>query len=301
MTLININKTSNSLAYGFKINSELPLLNKINVKGKDPELYCDISVRKKKLDSQFYKSVNINSELEVYGELPNVGKFLIQNGNKIFVDLEPDVDKNILSAVIFGTVMSVILQQKGYLVLHASCVKLGDKTIAFLGHSGAGKSTICSAFHAQGYQVLTDDVMAIDIKENNFLVIPSVPEVKLYADSASKTNLNEGKQSPFHLSTGKKVYQLEQNFATEPAKLSKLYVLGRGGQNEISEIAPQNQFIELMRNTRAANSLRSQDLELSHFQKSMALAQNVPISLLKRKLSLEGLPKVIELIKQDLW
>ena len=55
-----------------------------------------------------------------------------------------------------------------------------------------------------------------------------------------------------------------------------------------------------MRNTRAINSLRGQNLELAHFQKCMSLAQNIPLAVLERKFSLSELPNLVELVRKDI-
>ena len=47
-----------------------------------------------------------------------------------------------------GLGISILLHQRGYVTLHASCVNLGSGAVAFLGDSTAGKSFIAAALHA---------------------------------------------------------------------------------------------------------------------------------------------------------
>jgi hypothetical protein len=47
-------------------------------------------------------------------------------------------------------------------VLHASAVRIGDGAIAFVGPSGAGKTTLAARLLLRGAGLLTDDVLAVD-------------------------------------------------------------------------------------------------------------------------------------------
>lgn len=52
---------------------------------------------------------------------------------------------------------SRLLARRGGMILHASSVKVGERALLFLGHSGAGKSTIAEFASSAGAEVLTDD------------------------------------------------------------------------------------------------------------------------------------------------
>jgi hypothetical protein len=54
-------------------------------------------------------------------------------------------------------VVSRLLGKRGDLILHASCVSVDGVALLFLGHSGAGKSTIASLLESEGATVLSDD------------------------------------------------------------------------------------------------------------------------------------------------
>ena len=50
---------------------------------------------------------------------------------------------------------------QGMEVLHASAVSLDGRAVAFLGRSGAGKTTLATRLLARGARLLTDDVLAV--------------------------------------------------------------------------------------------------------------------------------------------
>ncbi len=63
---------------------------------------------------------------------------------------------------LFGPIAGFVLHLRGTPCLHASAVVIDGRAVAFLGHSGAGKSTTAAAFVRRGFTALTDDVLALD-------------------------------------------------------------------------------------------------------------------------------------------
>jgi hypothetical protein len=63
--------------------------------------------------------------------------------------------------VIVGFVFGYLLHLRGQLCLHGSIIELADRTIAVLGDSGAGKSTIAAALIKSGARLLSDDLIVI--------------------------------------------------------------------------------------------------------------------------------------------
>jgi len=50
----------------------------------------------------------------------------------------------------------------GNTLLHAACVRVGDKVLLFGGQSGLGKSTLAAGFSSRGYDVFSDDVIRVE-------------------------------------------------------------------------------------------------------------------------------------------
>ena len=283
-------------AYGLNINSYIPLL----IDKKNTNIYsdCDIWINKANEKTKSTQVIDRNNSLSCY--LPGIANFIIQNGTHIYVDRFPGISESVLRPCILGSAMSVLLQQRGFLVLHASCVIIDGLAVAFLGNSGAGKSTICSAFHALGYPMLTDDVMAVFFEGDQVNVVPSIPQIKLRSDSAALLDYKKGIASPLHPLSQKKVHSIKQGFSDRSVPLKHIYVLEKGESNFIIPLATQNSLTELIRHTRAVRTLKHQNLDLVHFQKCTTVLQNVSISKLVCKFDLAKLPNVIDLVRSDI-
>lgn len=65
-----------------------------------------------------------------------------------------------------GTLLSFILAMHGQIVLHASAVQVQGDVLAFAGMSGMGKSTMAGLMCAVGAQLVTDDVLRVDLHED---------------------------------------------------------------------------------------------------------------------------------------
>ncbi|MEA5598340.1 hypothetical protein [Rivularia sp. UHCC 0363] len=236
----------------------------------------------------------------VVGELPEIGKFLIRDGKEIIIEPVTGLDDSLLRTVILGPVLCVLLRQRGLLVLHASCININHKGVAFMGGSGWGKSTLATAFHTQGYDVLTDDVLPIKIEKNQAVVFPSYPQFKLCPDAATSLGQDTQNLLPVSKNSFKVAYKLQKGFQKNPIPLQQIYVLDKGNEHKISKLQPQETFVELMRHTRAMKSVTEQDFFAEHFRLCSELIKNVSFSRFTRKPSLADLPLLINLIEEDL-
>lgn len=74
----------------------------------------------------------------------------------------PDADGSLVPILLSGTVLSLFLILRHELVLHASAVAIDDEALAFVGHSGRGKSTMAALGVAAGATAIADDVLVVD-------------------------------------------------------------------------------------------------------------------------------------------
>lgn len=102
-----------STAYGLIIESETSLLASVKHDGKPDVVVVLENFKKYSIEKQ-------ENQKYLTGKLPGVGKFLIRNGQEIIVEPEVGISENVLRPCILGSAMVVLLQQRGFLVLHAS-------------------------------------------------------------------------------------------------------------------------------------------------------------------------------------
>jgi hypothetical protein len=80
--------------------------------------------------------------------------------------------------------------QLGFCVLHASAVQLeSGSAIAFMGNSGAGKSTIAAALQARGCSLVSDDCLSVAVAGGQPAIVPSYRGQRLNRDSLRQLKL----------------------------------------------------------------------------------------------------------------
>jgi hypothetical protein len=281
-----------SLAYGLRIRSDFLLLDPI-----EPIDETDVTVR---LSSLAEVSVEANQGNEILVSLPWGLKLLVRAGREVVVDVPAEVDLAVVRAHVLGAAMACVLRQRGCLVLHASCVAKGERAFAFLGGSGWGKSTLASLFHQQGYSLLTDDVMAIQMDGPVPLAVPSFPEVKLLPDAAAAVGISDEGIPMLQSLSYKNIQRLDQHFATHPIPLTHLYILRVGEVRDISPVPGPLAFTELIQHSRATKTMADQVFMKQHFHQCSALVKTVRFSYLQRPRSLAQLPELVALIEAHL-
>ena len=278
--------------YNLCIASELHLPRLIEIETKP-----DVNIRFGKVNDAITRQRE-NSKI-IVGGIPEIGKFFIYDGKEIIIEPVKDIDNSLLRTVVLGPVLCVLLRQRGLLVLHASCININNKGIAFMGGSGWGKSTLATAFHTKGYNVLTDDVLPIKIEQNQAIVYPSYPQFKLCPDAATSLGQNAQELLPVSTNSFKVAYKLEKGFQHNPIPLQQIYILDKGKEHKITSIQPQETFVELVRHTRAIKSGTKQEFFAQHLHLCSELIKNVRFRHFTRKPSLADLPLLINLIEKD--
>lgn len=79
--------------------------------------------------------------------------------------------------------LGVYEQLHGHIVLHAQVVEWQGSSIAIVGRSGMGKSSMSLAAIAQGARILSDDVGVFSIDSGGVFAIPGVAAIRAYKDS----------------------------------------------------------------------------------------------------------------------
>ena len=278
--------------YNLCIASELYFPELLEVEGK-----ADVNIRFGKVNEA---AIEKESSKTVVGELLEICELLIHDGKEIIIEPVKGLDESLLRTVILGPVLCVLLRQRGLLVIHASCININNKGVAFMGGSGWGKSTLATAFHTKGYDVLTDDVLPIKVEKNQTVVFPSYPQFKLCPDAATSLGHDTNNLLPVSTNSFKVAYKLNKGFQQHPIQLQQIYILDKGKEHKISSLQPQETFVELVRHSRAMKSVTEQQFFAEHLHLCSELIKNVRFCRFTRKPSLADLPKLIELVEEDL-
>lgn len=161
-----------------------------------------------------------------YYRIEGVAIYRVQAGERIAVSpLEgSEIDK--IRLYLLGTCMGTILFQRGLLPLHGSAVVIDGKAYAFVGDSGAGKSTLAAAFLDRGFELLTDDVIAIRFGEGGQPeVVPAYPQQKLWQESLDHMKMDANAYTPLYQEVNKFAIPVSAKFHNRSVPLAGIFEL----------------------------------------------------------------------------
>ncbi|PYR11697.1 MAG: hypothetical protein DMF99_07480 [Acidobacteria bacterium] len=132
----------------------------------------------------------------------------------------------VLQNFLFAQTLSFALVYQDVEPLHATVVCVDDCAIGFLGDCGFGKSTLLASFVADGFQVLTDDLLVVDLSDDRAIARSGSGRIKLLPDSASAFLGDVSRGVPLHPSTTKRSFPLDERHRhTGGLPLDCLFVL----------------------------------------------------------------------------
>ena len=132
----------------------------------------------------------------------------------------------VLQNFLFAQTLSFALVYQDVEPLHATVVCVDDFAIGFLGDCGFGKSTLLASFVADGFQVLTDDLLVVDLSDDRAIARSGSGRIKLLPDSASAFLGDVSRGVPLHPSTTKRSFPLDERHRhTGGLPLDCLFVL----------------------------------------------------------------------------
>ena len=100
-------------------------------------------------------------------------------GKRVTVHRDPTTSPEFVAILIAGSVVSFLLSAGGRLVLHASAVEVNGVALAFVGYSGQGKTTVATLLCADGYALVTDDLLPVDVRGDEVTCIPGGTELRV--------------------------------------------------------------------------------------------------------------------------
>lgn len=280
-------------AYQLNICSEIPL-RALTLGDGEPDVWLVLA------SFNELEALKSDGGHQFVGTVDGVATFAVLDGRKILADPLPGVDEALLNTFIVGPILAVLLRQRGLLVLHASSAVVNDVAIAFIGNSGAGKSTMAQAFHGHGYPVMTDDVMVVQLGGDCPMALPGYPLIKLWPESVTATGYSPESLPFIHGSSTKRSHQLTAGFGQTAFPLGRIYVLDEGAEHRIVELNASDACIALLQHSRATTLLTHPEFRTKNFRDCTWMAQNVPIARFERKPALSELSDLVKLVEADL-
>ena len=291
-------------AFGLELSSEIELPGMIQGSGNP-----DVKILLSEVDPTLVSDVEVEGPnylvkgQDVYLWWDDIGKVKISEGKQVTVEVIADLDDSTKINIIpflLGPVMSLLLHQRGFLILHGSSVKVNGEAICFLGHRGNGKSTTAIHLYTRGYPLVTDDILAIKFDEDGLpLVYPGYPHVRLGEDSYNQVKENTDILTPIKTLAGKVFCDASHGASPEPVVLKRVYVLEKTDKMGISILKSQENLIDLIRHS-VANRIFQHTAQQENLFQCAQLINNVSVRKLEMTHSYEDIQQLITVIEDDI-
>jgi hypothetical protein len=206
-----------------------------------------------------------------------IARYLVLEGREVIVEPAESALELDVRAYLLSTIFAVLCHQRGLLPLHASAVSCGGGVIAFLGHSGQGKSLLAANLARRGFSVVADDICLVDARgEGPAMVIPVAPWLKLWRASLDQLGMPAQGLDPVFSEDDKYRFPVDQ--ALEPQPIRKLIFLERregafegsegtaGGPAELREVTRLRALPLLMNLTHQAYLLEASGKREENFR-----------------------------------
>jgi hypothetical protein len=289
--------------FGLNIRSEieLPELIRSEFEITDVEIFLDQVPD----DLPGYKSKGVlykaKSGMFLF-KLDTVGKYLVENGKTIRIERLNNSTDSELRLFLLGSAFGALVHQRELLPFHGSTVVKDGRAIIISGNSGAGKSTLAAILVKRGYHLLADDISVIDFRENETVVYPGIPHLKLWEDVLRKMGEKPeyDKVRPQLLKYRKPVMGF---LANEPVVADKIIVLGTKNSEgfEAKQVKGIEKFNMLKNNTYRFQFVEGLGMMKRHFEMVSHLAGSLEVWQVKRPSSpllLEELGDFVDGIRQ---
>jgi hypothetical protein len=206
---------------------------------------------------------------------------------------------------LLGPVLGFLLRLRGVTCLHASAVAFRDRAIAFLGPAGAGKSTTAAALARRGHPIISDDIVAVEERDDGFFVFPAHPYLGLWPESVEMLYGRQTKIPGFASNWDKRRLSLSDHnlkFQERALPLGAIFLLGERTSDPAApflETAPAREgLMELVSNSYGTNLLEK-DMRAREFELLGDLKALVPTWRLRPHADREKLASLCDLIERS--
>jgi len=269
--------------FGLSVRSEVPLPELVADPGTEA---ADVRIRLRTIAN----APDAPAGLHIEGDeallvIPAVGRFLTRGGREMLVEPAPNVSQRNLRLYLLGSAFAAILHQRGLLPLHANAMVVEGRAIGFMGHPGAGKSTLAAWFHDRGFDVLADDVCVVTPgPDGRPLAHPGIPRLRLWREALEAGGRDASAYERSFDDMDKYTVPTDLERALPAVPLSHLYLLEKADDSaSVTRLEGSAAVEAMIANTYRGAYVRPMGLTRRHLLACAELARTVPVFRARRR------------------
>lgn len=232
--------------YGLIVQSDFALSGAYEI---DKPLEIQVTIEQGNIEKNYIEPLAIEEKME-FGKgivhhdgmrtcvrVKGAASFLVSEGNQINYHLYEGYDRGCVNDLLMNYCFSILLYQRNNLLIHGSAIHYKGKTLIISGDSGAGKSSLADEMLERGYQLMSDDIVAVDQKSENIYAYPAFPMRKLCVDAVMRKGLDKSTLIPIPDPDREKYgIILNQEYYSKEALLGAMVIIRKGNvENPVLE------------------------------------------------------------------
>jgi hypothetical protein len=223
-------------AYGLTFQSDQPVDSLLAVEEQNAQVTINRGRVEDHIGQQIFTTSHANwrAAKDIFSlEIENVAKYLVRNGNEIWIEAAPAASDDDINAFLISSAFAALLQQRRLLTLHASAIMTDRGSVLFVGLSGSGKSTTLAALADMGYEMVTDDIAALGVADDGTAeIIPSFPFARLREDALARLGKSKEDYSRLRSKVEKYIVPMD-GFDAAPKPVQRIFLLDINEKPEI--------------------------------------------------------------------
>ena len=209
--------------------------------------------------------------------------------------------------LLLSDALSYWLERRGIAALHAASVAIGGQAVAFLATNKGGKSSLAASLMKLGHPLLTDDILPIERRGEEFLARPGYPQMRMWPEQARHFVGGEAQLEQVHPYLDKRRVPVGNDglgsFCATPQPLTCLYLPDRHDYSmrpiEITPLSLKEAITTLLAHSFMAGIVEAAQLEEARFRFFAQLLQAASVRKLSYPNGLGRLPEVAAAIVAD--
>jgi hypothetical protein len=219
--------------------------------------------------------------------IPLAGRFLARDGRELVIEPVDGASPRNLRLYLLGSAFGAILHQRRLLPLHANAVVVEGRAIGFMGHPGAGKSTLAAWFHDRGFDVLADDVCVVTPgPDGQPLAHPGIPRLRLWREALEAGGRDASVYERSFDDMDKYTVPTDLDRLLPAVPLSHLYLLEKAedeGSPLVTRLEGSAAVEAMVSNTYRGAYVRLMGQTREHMLACAELARRVPVFRARRR------------------
>ena len=128
----------------------------------------DMTIQKNSLPFTFKHPITVSPTLQVTKDgaalysIADIATYLVTGGSDVVISTALAADDSRIAHYLLGPILALMCLRRGLLPLQATCVTIGQRTMAFAGPSGSGAFTLATALAQRGHRIVAQDLSVID-------------------------------------------------------------------------------------------------------------------------------------------